>query len=393
MSEPDAYDLWLLRVDGHDKARLAAIGSLLRVDVRAAKHIVSNLPRLLARDLQPGPARKVVAQLKNLGGVAQLCPAGQAPRFDPETKAAPAAHKAESRKGARANDALVEAARAAQDAAMAHWPAQAGPYAWEREGEARPPPVPAPVRHSAGRVALLLSLSLLGVGGGAAAYWAQFGDEVVGVTIAEPAVAPALAAAQPASEQEALARSFAELARGEGFRALVAILEKKLGSQGPVLRVADQDVGVTFHVLANQVPFKLEEYSGTARTAGATLFVSEHEAWVGMDRVALVPTPDSFVLLRLFETSGPGLGAAQIETWLRALHAKQALRITGVGPRFVEGRFEVPSLDQEALASALYDCPGTTRAQASATVGGADSVTALAGKQRGELFACKWPEH
>jgi hypothetical protein len=182
-------DVWLLRLDGTDKARLVAARNLFRVDVRGAEHILSSLPRLLARSLTPEAARAMVQQLNAIGGVAHVCAAGETPDFATlSAEPAPPVPLSAIGRTRRSGEIAGEAARAVQDAATLRWPEaneHGEAYAWETDpSHGPPPPAPRAVRHSAVRVAALLAATLLVLAGGATAYWSRFGHDLTRVSAA-----------------------------------------------------------------------------------------------------------------------------------------------------------------------------------------------------------------
>ena len=419
MTEPTHSDVWLCRLEGDEASRLRTAGTMFRVDVRGARQILAQLPRLVARDLPNAEARKVAARLRAVGGVAHVCASGEKPDFDaiaagaqePESAArqlaprAPAAAakpasglsppasasataradelaaraeptRAESRqKPQRAaparSDAEVTAARSAQDAAMANWPDDTTPCAWETT-ESTPPVLPAPIRHSAARVVWTLAIVLSVVGGASGAFWMRFGRDVLAVSIAEPHSAPkhhpkpTAATTAPAASRFAIAQELAAAAAAsEPFRALSTRVAKALGASGEPLSIENQVVGLSFELRTDAAQAALEAQHEDVRAAGAALFRTQKASRDGFDRVALVPSADVPTLVRLIGTSGgaaPGeqgaLDTSQVVAWLQALHSARAVRVLGIGERFVEGRYEVPAADASELSSAVFTCPG-----------------------------------
>jgi hypothetical protein len=174
--------VWLLRLEGDDKARLLAASRLLRGDVRMAQHLLDNLPRLIARGVTPDAGRKLVQQIQALNGTGHACASGETPDFKELTRAA--VRKAVASRQRLSGDVAAEAARAVQDAAMLRWPEDVEPHAWETEDAQLPPPVPTPVRHSASRIATVLAVTIVVLAGGATAYWTHYGTELTRVSAA-----------------------------------------------------------------------------------------------------------------------------------------------------------------------------------------------------------------
>ena len=183
MTEGGGRDVWLLRLDGDPQMRPRLAGRLLHVDVRTAQHVLDTLPRLIARGVSPEAARKLIQQIKSLGGIGHACPSDETPDFD-------AVLRSEERRLAaartrRSGDLAADAARAVQGAAMLRWPDETeDAYVWESEEAPLPPWVPSPVRHSAARVAAVLAAAVSLSAGGATAYWVRHGDELTRVSAA-----------------------------------------------------------------------------------------------------------------------------------------------------------------------------------------------------------------
>jgi hypothetical protein len=402
--EPGHSDVWLCRLQGDDKNRLLAVSRMLGVDVRGAQHILEHLPRLVARNLPAVDARKLAHRLRETGGVVLVCGTGDAPDFDAVVNkpAPPPAKKAAARPRARAENTAADAARAAQDAAMAHWPKDSEPRAWELEPEKEPPLVPRPVRHSAARVAwtLLAVLSVLGAGAGA--YWQRYGRQMLAVSIAEPAAAPPPAPAMQPKSLDAgvahdsvsnahrieLAEQLATAATEDGFKTAAAAVAKALGEPGEPLRVLERVVGMSFELRETAVHDRLDALYVELKAQRALLVRHIKNSRVGFDRVALFPSADGLALVELVGTAGTSITNSEITAWLRALQAKRAFRLLGVGEHFVEGRFDTPTRDPSQLDDAVFDCPGETTAPATV---GADAIHALERVRRGERFACAWP--
>jgi hypothetical protein len=406
---------------------------MFRVDLRAARQILAQLPRLVARDLPSGDARRLAVRLREVGGVALVCGSGETPDFSAVSapvKARPAAVEAgdddandddapaevetpapvearperptrggkRRRSGAQrslADEQTLVAARSAQDAAMAHWPQDAAPCAWEA-ASATPPIVPRPVRHSAARVAWTLVIVLSVTGGAGGAFWMRFGRDVLAVSIAEPHVAPVKQAHDPALElppsRFALARELAAAAGNESFRSLVSKVAAALGDEGEPLRIENQQVGVTFEVREHDLQARLDALDAEVRGASASLFRHVKGSRIGFDRLALLPATDVSTIVRVVGTSGSGLDNEEVVTWLSALNSARALRLLGAGERFVEGRYEVPTPDGAELSFAMFTCPSAATATASAAAAAAPAglVDSLKGIRRGERFSCEW---
>lgn len=417
MTEPTHSDVWLCRLEGDEGSRLRTASTLFRVDVRGARQILAQLPRLVARDLPAIEARKLAVRLRELGGVAHVCGSGQTPDFEAaaapaavvaapgaaaaDADASPRAARAEPAKRIRrptparseADQQAVAAARTAQDAAMANWPDDETPCAWEAT-KGTPPLVPRPIRHSAARVAWTLVIVLSVVGAGAGAFWMRFGDYVLAVSVAEPHVAPpqrrapaAQPSGQPAPSRFLLAQELAVVAGGEAFRELAAHVAKALDDEGEPLRIENQLVGVSFEVREHDVQAQLESLYGQTQASSSALLRQLKGSRTGYDRLALVPTADVPSLVRLMGTSGAELETEEIVAWLGALHTARAVRLLGAGEHFVEGRYEIPTPDDAELVGEVFSCPG---APAPASPGKAGLVGALKNIRRGERFACEW---
>jgi hypothetical protein len=428
LTEPTHSDVWLCRLEGDDGSRLRTVSTMFRVDVRAARQILAQLPRLVARDLPSSDARRLAVRLREVGGVALVCGSGDTPDFTAAgapVRARTTAVEAEAdaasgeapiaaaddvapvegrperptragkrrRSGAQrslADEQAVVAARSAQDAAMAHWPHDATPCAWEASS-ATPPIVPRPVRHSAARVAWTLVIVLSVTGGAGGAFWMRFGRDVLAVSIAEPHVAPVRHVQEPAGDlppsRFALAQELAAAAGNESFRSLVPKVAAALDGEGEPLRIENQLVGVGFEVHEHQLQAQLDALDPEVRGASACLFRHVKGSRTGFDRLVLLPTTDLATIVRVIGTSGSGLGNEDVVKWLAALHSARAVRLLGAGERFVEGRYEVSTPDGGELSGAGFTCPGG--AIAAAAAGGL--VSSLKGARRGDRFSCEWP--
>jgi hypothetical protein len=75
---------------------------MFRVDVRGARQILAQLPRLVARDLPNSEARRHAARLREVGGVALVCGSGERPDFDAVAASTRRAEGVASRTAARA---------------------------------------------------------------------------------------------------------------------------------------------------------------------------------------------------------------------------------------------------------------------------------------------------
>ncbi len=404
MVEPVNSDVWLCRLEGDDKNRLLAISRMFRVDVRGAHHILEHLPRLVARDLPEIEARKLAHRLRETGGVVHVCGTGETPDFG-ATLAAPvrkAARQAPARRRPRAGDDASALARATQDAAMARWPKETEPCAWETEGASRPPPVPAAVRHSAARVAFTLFGALSLIGGGGGAYWARYGKEILAVSVAQ-VPEPRAAASQRADrgrdagvaretsgdpQRAELARRLAETAAQAAFQAAAGETAKALAQPGEPLQIEQQSVGLSFELPQAEVEARLQALEPTAAAHEALLLRNVKQSRPGFDRVVLLPTPDPLQAVQLIGTAGEGISNAEIVSWLRALHDERPFRLLGVGASFVEGRFETQKHDEGRLDQAAFSCPGRASARGGVE---ADGIRTLERLHHSSRFACTWP--
>jgi hypothetical protein len=105
------------------------------------------------------------------------------------------------------------------------------------------------------------------------------------------------------------------------------------------------------------------------------------------DTMALYPSRDRYVILRLVGTNGAnyGIGPDSIVAWLEALERQQPFVLTGIGFDWVGGRFTTPLEDPAGLARRFNAfCPDIVSQ-------GTGSVEALAQELRrsGELY-CWW---
>jgi hypothetical protein len=93
---------------------------------------------------------------------------------------------------------------------------------------------------------------------------------------------------------------------------------------------------------------------------GATLFLREHGFGLRHDTLALAPSDDKFEVIRIAQTDAANYGHDNDDliAWLRELDAADPFTLLGAGFDFVEGSFDAPVRDPDAVGKKVYTfCP------------------------------------
>lgn len=401
-----SYDVWLVKLQKRDAATVMAVGKLFGVSQAIASQIIANLPRLVVVDVPSAAAEAVARDLRRIGGMPHVTRTGEGPNFEApsvQTSGAPPGQVKKRIRRSAQDEAAREQKSRADDAASLHWPDEATPYTWVPHPDREPPPVPAPVRNSAARVVLLLGASLALIVGGVGAWWFAVGVEAGSAATGTWATPDAGivhhatpdderadgAAAEGATFDAELARSLAVRLKEEAWQALVLEVAGELDLDPEPLELAGHPAGVRFEVRARDTLRIFKALHPVVRAAGASLFRVERGDTVRADVVALLPLADKLDVLRLFGTGAPerGISNDDVRAWIDALDRKQSIFLSGVGPDFVQGRFEVPLRDESVLSDPSFRCPGAGE-DGSEEPEERETVQTLKNLRKGERFTC-----